>query len=173
MNLLNILLASSLIALVIIGLIGIDNVNEQIMLFLGLLILGLVISLILPKSLNKHNKHNQHNQLTSLNSKVYQNQNNIVVDNVHLNNIDTLNSMSSDNSMNNVNNVNNVNSTNLNNAELNNLKKMLEADKQIYQQLNEHDQNKINNFRELHNPPIPNNNSDDCVANLSCVIKEC
>ena len=39
MNLLNILLASSLIALVIIGLIGIDNVNEQIMLFLGLLIL--------------------------------------------------------------------------------------------------------------------------------------
>jgi hypothetical protein len=162
MNLLNILLASSLIALVIIGLIGIDNVTEQIMLFLGLLILGLVISLLLPKSLNNANKHNQHNQLTSLNSKVYQNQNNIVVDNVHLNNVNVLNSVNNSN-----------NSNNLNSVELNNLKKMLEADKQIYQQLNEHDQNKINNFRELHNPPIPNNNSDDCVANLSCVINEC
>lgn len=162
MNLLNILLASSLIALVIIGLIGIDNVTEQIMLFLGLLILGLVISLLLPKSFNNANQPNQPNQLTSLNSKVYQNQNNIVVDNVHLNNVNALNS---------VNNVNNSN--NLNSVELNNLKKMLEADKQIYQQLKVRDQNKINNFRELHNPPIPNNNSDDCVANLSCVVKEC
>jgi hypothetical protein len=168
MNLLNILLASSLIALVIIGLIGIDNVTEQIMLFLGLLILGLVISLLLPKSLNngnQRNQRNQRNQLTSLNSKVYQNQNNIVVDNVHLNNVNALNSV------NNVNNSNNPN--NINSLELNNLKKMLEADKQIYQQLKVRDQNKINNFRDLHNPPIPNNKSDDCVANLSCVIKEC
>jgi hypothetical protein len=165
MNLLNILLASSLIALVIIGLIGIDNVTEQIMLFLGLLILGLVISLLLPKSFNNANQPNQPNQLTSLNSKVYQNQNNIVVDNVHLNNVNALNSV------NNVNNSNNPN--NINSLELNNLKKMLEADKQIYQQLKVRDQNKINNFRDLHNPPIPNNKSDDCVANLSCVIKEC
>lgn len=156
MNLLNILLATSLITLILITLLKVENITEQMMIFLGLLILGLVISL-LPKSLNKVNKDNN---LKSLNSKVYENNNNVILDNVHLNNVNSVNS------------VNRVNS-NLNNTELNNLKKMLETDKKIYQRWKEHDENKINNFRELHNPPIPNNKSDDCVANLSCVINEC
>ena len=171
MNLLNILLATSLITLIIITLLEVENVTEQIMLFLGLLILGLVISLLLPISLNSVNNVsniNQINQLTSLNSKVYENQNNILLDNIQLNNVNVNNVH-----LNNVNsNLNNVNS-NLNAVELNNLKKMLEADKKIYQSVKIHDKNKINNFRELHNPPIPNNKSDDCVANLSCVINEC
>ena len=158
MNLLNILLSCSLISLIIITLLEIDNVTEQIMLFLGLLILGLVISLLLPISLNSSNNvSNQINQLNSLNSKVYENQNNLLVDNIPVNNINSVNSVNS----------------NLNVVELNNLKKMLEADKKIYQSVKIHDKNKINNFRELHNPPIPNNNSNDCVADLSCVIKKC
>jgi hypothetical protein len=166
MNLLNILLASSLITLILITLLQVDNVTEQMMIFIGLLIIGLVISLLLPKSLNKFNQVNQVNQannLTSLNSKVYENNNNVVVDNIHLNNV---------NSMNSVNSINSVNA-NLNTVELNNLKKMLEADKKIYQRWKVQDENKINNFRELHNPPIPNNKSDDCVADLSCVIQKC
>ena len=150
------MLATSLITLILITLLKVENITEQMMIFLGLLILGLVISL-LPKSLNKVNKDNN---LKSLNSKVYENNNNVILDNVHLNNVNSVNS------------VNRVNS-NLNNTELNNLKKMLETDKKIYQRWKEHDENKINNFRELHNPPIPNNKSDDCVANLSCVINEC
>jgi len=171
MNLLNILLATSLITLILITILQVENVTEQMMIFLGLLILGLVISLILPKSLNNVNT------LKSLNSKVYENNNNVILDNVNnVNNANNANNVNNVNNATNANNATNVNTnlnTNLNTVELNNLKKMLETDKKIYQQWKMHDENKINNFRELHNPHIPNTNSDDCVANLSCVIKEC
>jgi hypothetical protein len=176
MNLLNILLVTLITSLALIAILEIKIVTQQIMLFLGLLILGLVVSLILPNNSNSDNIIDNksmvqiENQLKSLNSKVYENQNNVLADNVPITNT----------AVNYANNYanNNIPITNsavnyANNIELNNLKKMLEADKKIYQRWKEHDNNKINNFRELHNPPIPNNKSEDCVADLSCVIQDC
>jgi hypothetical protein len=174
MNLLNILLASSLTSLVVIAILEINNVTRQFIIFLCLLIFGLVVSLLLPNKNNDINPMVQiENQLKSLNSKVYENQNNVLADNVPITNT-SVNYVNN----NDVNYVNNIPITNtavnyVNNAELNNIKKMLETDDKIYQQWKQHDINKINNFKELHNPPIPNNKSDDCVANLSCVIQEC
>ena len=162
MNLLNILLASSLTSLVVIAILEINNVTRQFIIFLGLLIFGLGVSLLLPNKNNDINPMVQiENQLKSLNSKVYENQNNVLADNVPITNTAV-----------NYANNNAVNYAN-NNTELNNIKKMLEADAKIYQQWKQHDINKINNFKELHNPPIPNNNSEDCVADLSCVVQDC
>ena len=207
MNLLNLLLASTLTSLVLIAILEIKIVTQQIMLFLGLLILGLVVSLLIPNNSNNDNIIDNKamvqidNQLKSLNSKVYDNQNNILADNVpitntavnyannnsnnYVNNIPFTNravNYANNNSNNNANNYANNNSNNYannnsvnysNNVELNNLKKMLEADKKIYKRVTYHNNNKINNFKELHNPPIPNNKSEDCVADLSCVVQDC
>ena len=178
MNLLNILLASSLTSLVVIAILEINNVTRQFIIFLGLLIFGLGVSLLLPNKNNDINPMVQiENQLKSLNSKVYENQNNVLADNVPITNtaVNYANNNAVNYANNNAVNYANNNAVNYanNNTELNNIKKMLEADAKIYQQWKQHDINKINNFKELHNPPIPNNNSEDCVADLSCVVQDC
>ena len=156
MELLDIILISSLISLLIITIFDIKNINRQMIVFLSIINIVIITQLIKTSSINAIN-----NKVLNNNSILFNSQD-MDISNIHIST--NLNSKVFDNPYNINNKVVNSNN-NIDNAEnADTISNIYTVDNKIYNQWKKNDKKQINNFGELVNPI----NSNDCITDQSC-----
>tara|TARA_B110001469_G_C9639447_1_gene321305 strand:- start:1084 stop:1584 length:501 start_codon:yes stop_codon:yes gene_type:complete len=165
MELLDIILISSLISLLIITLFDIKHINRQMIVFLSIINIVIIIQLIKKSSKNTIDI----NAINSINNKIMNN-NSILFNsqemdmtNIHIST--NLNSKVFDNPHNS-NNTNNdiIDNENVSISNDDNVTNIYTVDNKIYNQWKKNDKKQISNFGDLVNP----NNNTNCITDKSC-----